>query len=167
MFTTWAGDFNTLPCSPLYNFIRYSSLDDLKRYTIENWTGQYSGLNVHAQMIKEKIDVRMKLLCEKFDWDKHGKHMKDQKDSAYFDKLYEMLRYLAVELDNGKIKIVKGDQMRKAEPMKLKSAYAEDFALRHKEDTEVSAMVGEMTYSTIPKQDPFPVTTDYVLYDIS
>lgn len=163
MFTIWSGDFNTLPCSPLYNFIRYSSIKDLKRYAIENWSGQTSGLKLHDEFKDKSVDQRLKLLGESFDCEKHGKHLKDQQDHQFLDKLYESLHYISVELAPGKVKIVKGDQLRKAEPMKLKSAFAEDFALRNKENTKVSAMLGEMEFSTIPKQNPHPVTTDYVL----
>jgi hypothetical protein len=155
-----------LPCSPLYNFIRYSSLEDLKRYTIENWSGQYLGLELHGRMKENGFDESLSLLCESFNHEKHGKTLKNQEDDLYLDKLYEVLRCLSVKLTPGRIEIVKGNLMRKAEPMRLKSAYAEDFAVRNKENTEVSALVGEMKFSTIPKQDPYPVTTDYVLYGI-
>lgn len=138
-------------------------MDDLKRYTINNWTGQYSGLDLHSKLVKESVAYRLAKLCEPFDHKKHGKYLHTQSDAKYFDGLAAALDCLSIQLVDDKVEIVKGKQADKLEPLKLKSAYAEDYALRKGKDTTLAALVGEMQYSTIPKQDPFPVTTDYVL----
>lgn len=152
-----------MPCSPLYNYVRYSSPADLRRYTADHWTGQYSGLNLHSEFIKESMNHRISKLCEVFDYRIHGKGLHVQSDDKYFDSLARTLSHFSIKLENDKVKIFKGDVAHKLEPMKLKSAYAEDYAQRNSQDSKTAALVGEMTYSTIPKQDPYPVTTDYVL----
>lgn len=138
-------------------------MDDLKRYTADNWTGQYSGLNIHAEYIKEKVSVRLEKLCEIFNYERHGKSLHIQEDHSFFDSLANTLSRLSIKLEDDRVLISKDNFAHKLEPLRLKSAFAEDFALRKARDPKTAALVGEMEFSTIPKQDPFPVTTDYVL----
>ena len=107
--------------------------------------------------------MRLGKLCEPFDYKKHGKYLHTQEDQKYFDTLADALNMLSIKLEGNQVNIFKGDVANKLEPLKLKSAYAEDYALRKGDNTDTAALVGEMEYSTIPKQDPYPVTTDYVL----
>ena len=104
----WGGDFNTLPCSPLYNYVRYSNLDDLKRYTADNWTGQHSGLSLHAHFIKESVSVRLSKLCESFDYKRHGKFLSVQSDAKFFEGLANTLDTLSIKLEDDRVVIVKG-----------------------------------------------------------
>jgi len=165
IYCFWGGDFNTVAQSPLYNFIRYASIEDLKKYKEDSWAGQYSGINVHTKL-KTPIQDRLQRLAFKFCPDLQGKYLNPQSNGRYFDKLYEKLARLGLKIEGEKILIVPSDKATPLKPTKLKSAYAEDYFQRllSEEDVKAAASLhGEMTFSTVPIQDPYPVTVDFLL----
>lgn len=166
IYAFWGGDFNTLPQSPLYNFIRYSSIEDLKRYQANSWTGQAASIDIYTKWKEKTTAERIERLAYKFDAETQGEYLKAQGNETYFDSLFERLAKTSLRLEGNKLLIVPSKEAKPLVPSKLKSAYAEDFAQRLKDPESIEKarnLHGEMSFSTIPIQDPYPVCVDFVL----
>jgi hypothetical protein len=158
----WAGDFNTAPCSPLYKFIRHGSLHDLAMFKCNNWTGQYSAGNVHTKM-QSSIHRKLSLLSENFNHEKHGRFLYKEEQPDFVDSLLHLVDSLDLVLEENYFIFKDVSHPVKFKPLHLRSAYADDYHARTHAPYYTSSSAGEMVFSTIPAQDPYPFTVDYVL----
>lgn len=166
VYCFWGGDFNTIPQSPLYNFIRYSSVEDLKRYQQNSWTGQNSSIDIYTKWGDKSPADRLDRLAYKFNAETQSQYFNRQRNDTFFDKLFDKLAMLSLHIVGDKILIVPSKEAQPLVPSKLMSAYAVDFGQRLKDPESIERaknLHGEMSFSTIPIQDPYPVCVDFVL----
>lgn len=155
----WGGDFNTVPCSPLYKFIKTGSFNDLALFKPNNWTGQYSALNVHTKM-KSSVKRKLGIVGEEFDAEKHGKFLHQNEDPDYFVKLYQQVCSYKLTLEENLFILSAEKTPVQFQPLRLKSAYSEDtLALGWGKEGHA----GEMEWSTLTVQEGHPLTVDYIL----
>ncbi len=132
------------------------------------WTGQKDSIRLY-QTPDKTLPKRLDELGEKFDIFKHGPRLEPQKDPDFLKNLLHQLENYTLELDGLQVKVnyrKKEDQKMHLISQKMRSAYAEDFAARLGAHHYRVGMHGEMLASTIPIQDPYAVTVDYILYSI-
>ena len=162
IYIVWAGDFNTAPCSPLYNFIKQGSLGDLARFKCSNWTGQYAAGNIHTKL-QSSIHRKLSLLSEAFDHQKHGRYLYPEEEPDFVHSIFNLVNSLDLVLEENYFLYKHTPHPIKFQPFSLRSAYAEDYHARYHSSYYMPTSAGEILFSTIPPQDPYPFTVDYVL----
>lgn len=165
MSILWAGDFNTVARSPLYSFIRDASFEHLKPFLAAAWTGQKDSIRLY-QKSGMTLPNGLDELSKTFDPNIHGSVLETQTDPNFLKNLQSTLEKYTVELDGLQVKINyrnKNDQTTGLVSQKMRSAYAEDYAVRKRDDQNRVGFHGEMLASTVPIQDPYAVTVDYIL----
>ncbi len=130
----------------------------LRDYASSNWTGQHSVDSVFNKM-KTGLKRKLELIGEVFQPNKHGRYLRWQEDSEYFENLVFKFESLKLTIEGNKILARYTDTIKPFKHLKLKSAYAEDYNRRG----GTKWMTGEMMYSTVPVQQPYPFTVDYIL----
>lgn len=155
----WAGDFNIVPCSPLYKFIKTSSTKDLEAFKCKNWTGQHSAMNVHTKM-QSSLKRKMGIIGEEFDANKHGKYFHKNEEEGSFENLYRQICSLNFKLEGNVLVLLPGETPEKFQPLNLKSAYSEDSI---GEGWRYQEKAGEIEWSTLTVQERYPYTVDYIL----
>lgn len=164
VYFVWAGDFNTLPFSPLYLYIRYNEVKQLLYVNPENWSGQTNGVNLWKQS-KVELSRLEEDLCFHYIGE-------NSKGVDKCEKILNAVSSYTVRLSNDSLIISKSTKpgswktMCSEQRLQTRSAYASDWQRRTNSTDESSKMkgpTGEMLFSTVPIQDPYPVTVDYVL----
>lgn len=86
----WGGDFNVLPCSPLYNYLRKGTIEDLQTYSSNQWTGQHQCHNIHTKL-QSGMAGKLSKLNEFFSQSKHGKYLFAEPNTMAFATLVKRL----------------------------------------------------------------------------
>jgi len=157
----WAGDFNTYPCSPLYNYLQGASLEDLMRFDRRGWSGQLAGFDVFDKL-KSSMRRKLEINNRKFDYQKHGEYLFAEKQPEFFPGLYSSLERIALKMGEGRITFEYREKGEKFVPLKMKSAYRED--AKKRKYFKPQEETGEILFSTVPIQECYPFTVDYLLY---
>ena len=139
--------------------MRYGSIDDLQLFSCNNWTGQYSSQNIHTKM-KSSLKRKLEMLGERFDSQNHGRFLFPEKNKDGFMQLQTALDKLTINIEGSKIIFRPREKPVEAPVLSMKSAYAEIYNEKYGSQ---HGQTGEILYSTIPIQDPYPVTVDYIL----
>jgi len=158
VFVLWGGDFNTTPCSPLYNFLRTGSTEDLALFAANCWTGQAAAGHAHYRL-QSSQQRKLEILGERFDREKHGKYLHRAESREAFLELQVELDRLELRLEGEKVRVGLCATPTNNAVLYMKSAYGELWDAHGRG----SGQSGEMSYSTIPVQDPYPHTVDYLL----
>ena len=139
----------------------------MKPYLANTWTGQYDSIRLYKTP-NEKLTTHLSELSRAFDPKLHGSTLAAQVDPEFINNLQSRLNSYSLEISgvniNIKLKEKADESSHKVEPQKLRSAYAEDFLSRIDADESDVGLHGEMLASTVPIQDPYAVTVDYLLY---
>lgn len=160
----WSGDFNTTPCSPLYKYFAECSIDCLSKFQFSSYTGQNQAKGLFHNY-KGSIFKKFKLMNQRFDEEIHRKYFIDQRDPDAFDTLFKRLKTTRLSFQDNKIEISYAeDQSQEAfNPLKMKSAYCEDYKPRCKNKDDRAIYTGEIMFSSCAIQEEVPLTVDYIL----
>jgi len=174
----WGGDFNTVPCSPIYNFIRDGNFDSCYKYRKFEWSGQTSvfGMYKYSPFSKRKI---MENKASQFNPRKSDRFFKrEDKGGRDFIHLVATLTSIKLYEKDGEIKFditpENGDQTEKLSEY-IKSGEKLNFSMLSgqiflksaiadiKQKYEKPWMSGELLCSTIPDFGR-AFTVDYIWY---
>lgn len=159
MHVIWAGDFNTVPRSPLYKFIKTGSTADLQRFKASAWTGQHAAAGVHLKMessLKRKVDM----IGEEFNANKHSRYLYQEEDLEYFPKLYRQICLYKLTLESGIFHISIDSCPAPYQAVSLRSAYSDAYKSSGRSHRDSA---GEIEWSTMTVQESYPFTVDYIL----
>lgn len=169
----WGGDFNITPCSPLYTFLRTGSTAALKQFAHNNWTGQTQVHSIHTKLQSSMLR-KLSLLNEHFDVQKHGRYLYPESNPLFFPSLEARLAstILVLNPSTGQIEYgVSTPNILSSSPSSIQSTDNSILSLQsaygqaHLQGQSPNySMTGEMLFSTIPVQDPYPFTVDYIFY---
>lgn len=126
---------------------------------MNNWTGQAAAQHAYSRL-QSSQQRKLEILGERFDRERHGKYLYRAESSKSFLALQEELDKVAVRVEGEKVLLSVDPVPSNNAVLYMKSAYGEMF---NQVRGSSHGQTGEMSYSTIPIQDPYPHTVDYIL----
>ena len=113
--------------------------------------------------MQSNMSRKLSLLSEYFNSNKHGKFLHTEENPDFLDSVLKLVGSLNLVLDDDSFRYHKNNKPIIVKPISLKSCYAEDYHSRNSSNMYSGSSAGEMIFSTIPAQDPYPFTVDYIL----